>query len=231
MSKNEKNVRKSLDFSEDYVWMSIRYCVGRHTIASHYHATTVAQDVYGKISDARMKFLSEDICSCIYDQLRFKDFIDFGWYGNIPKGRFKPLDVVYSILNKEGIDCNEKVRKIKSIAIDWNKEKEDFDYSIYYFNEDDGNKDYGRSMHDIQDLEIWQKLANLFDKDNHKYCRLIDGTICEYYECWQWGYSENRKFCYTKYRCPVNRLSIGILCYIPEESIKEDNIIPSDEER
>lgn len=31
---------------------------------------------------------------------------------------------------------------------------------------------------------------------------------------------------FKKYKCPVNRLSIGTLCYIPEESIKEDNIEP-----
>lgn len=148
--------RKSegLPFSEDYIFMSYRYCIGRHTIAAHYHATTIAQDVYGKISDERMQFNSEDICSCIYDQLHIKDFIDFGWYGNIPKRHFKPLDVVYSIFAKEGIDCEEKVKKIKTIAIDWNKDKNDFDYSIYYFNENDKNKDYGRSMHDIQDLEV-----------------------------------------------------------------------------
>lgn len=231
MSKKEKKVRKSLDFSEDYVWMSIRYCVGRHTIASHYHATTIAQDVYERMSDARLKFLSEDICSCIYDKLLFNGFVDFGWFGNVPKSRFKPLDVVYSILDKESIDCDEKVRKIKTIAIDWNKEKEDFDYSIYYFNEDDKNKDYGRSMLDIYDLEIWQKLADLFDKESHKYCRLIDGTICEYYECWQWNNGIDGNWSFKKYKCPVDRLNIGTLTYIPEESIKEDNIIPSNEEK
>lgn len=228
MIKKDKKLRKFLNFSEDYVWMSIRYCVGRHTIASHYHASTIAQDVYGKINDERMHFLSEDICSCIYDQLHFKDFIDFGWYGNIPKERFKPLDVVYSIFNKEGIDCNEKVRKIKSIAIDWNKEKYDFDYSIYYFNDDDKNKDYGRSMYDIQDLEIWQKLANLFDKRTHKYCLLVDDTICEYYECFKWTNEENGKWVFKNYKCPVDRLGIDTLCYIPEDSIKEDNVEPND---
>lgn len=221
--KKEKSTQ-SLPFSEDYIFMSYRYCIGRHTIASHGHAATIAQDVYGKISDERMQFNSEDICSCIYDQLHFKDFIDFGWYGNIPKTRFKPLDVVYSIFDKESIDSEEKVRKIKSIAIDWNNDKQDFDYTIYYFNDDDKNKDYGRSMNDINDLAIWQKLANLFDKRTHKYCRLVDDTICEYYECWQKRYSDDGKWTFKKYKCPVDRLHIVILTYIPEENIKEDNV-------
>lgn len=112
MKKEEKSKNNDLGFNEDYVWMSCRYCIGRHTIAAHYHATTIAQDVYGKISDERLQFNSEDICSCIYDNLHFKDFIDFGWYGNIPKRHFKPLDVVYSIFAKEGIDCYEKIKRI-----------------------------------------------------------------------------------------------------------------------
>ncbi len=229
MKKEEKSKNNDLGFSEDYVWASYRYFIGRHTIAAHYHATTIAQDVYGKISDERLQFNSEDICSCIYDNLHFKDFIDFGWYGNIPKRHFKPLDVVYSIFAKEGIDCNEKVKKIKTIAIDWNYEKSDFDYSIYYFNENDKNKDYGRSMNDIRDLEVWQKLANLFDRECHKYCRLVDDTICEYYECMAWTYGADNKWVFKKYKCPVNRLSIDTLCYIPEENIKEDDIEPNNE--
>lgn len=224
-----ESVKKTLDFSEDYVFMSYRYCIGRHTIAAHYHATTIAQDVYGKLSDGRMEFYSEDICSCIYDQLHFKDFIDFGWYGNIPKDKFKPLDVIYRIFDKENIDCEEKMRSIKTIAIDWNKEKGDFDYSIYHFNENDKNKDYGRSMYDISDLEVWQKLANLFDRRTHKYCMLVDDTICEYYECMVWSYDADKKWMFKKYKCPVNRLSIGTLCYIPEENIKEDNVEPNNE--
>lgn len=224
-----ESVKKPLVFSEDYVWMSYRYCIGRHTIAAHYHATTIAQDVYGRLTDGRMEFYSEDICSCIYDNLHFKDFVDFGWYGNIPKRQFKPLDVIYRIFAKENIDCEEKMRSIKTIAIDWNKEKNDFDYSIYYFNENDKNKDYGRSMYDISDLEVWQKLANLFDRRTHKYCRLVDDTICEYYECMVWSYDADKKWKFKKYKCPVNRLSIGTLCYIPEENIKEDNVEPNNE--
>jgi hypothetical protein len=83
-------------------------------------------------------------------------------------------------------------------------------------------------MHDIQDLEVWQKLANLFDRECHKYCRLIDDTICEYYECMAWTYDVDKKWVFKKYKCPVNRLSIGTLTYIPEENIKEDNIEPND---
>ena len=69
-------------------------------------------------------------------------------------------------------------------------------------------------MYDIQDLEVWQKLANLFDIENHKYCRLIDDTICEYYECWQWNKGMDGKWSFKKYKCPVE-INIGTLTFIP----------------
>lgn len=215
--------KKQLLFNENYIWMSYRYCIGKHTIAAHHQAETIANDVYGKITDARMEFFSEDICDIIHDNLSYKDFIDFDWYRNIPKDKFKPLDIVYTILNKENIDSIEKLKSIKSISINWNHEEQTFDHSIYYFNENDKNKDYGRSLWDLEDLEIWQKLANLLDKRTHKFCKLIDGSICEYYETWRMV-SEEGKYSLKKYKCPVSDLNISILCYIPTENIKEDNI-------
>lgn len=226
MAKNESTKSKELPFSEDYLWMSWRYCIGRHTIAVHCHASQIAKDAYGKLSPERSQFNSEDINSEIYDCLHVKDFIDFGWYGNIPKTHFKPLDVVYSILDKESIDCGEKMRQIKSIAIDWNRDKNDFDYSIYYFNEDDKNKDYGRSLWDITDLEVWQQLANLFDLNSHKWCKLVDGSICEYYECWKHYNTEDGRIKFKKYKHPVDRY-YNFNAFIPEENILEDNVEPN----
>ena len=198
MKKNNKN----LPFEEDYLWMSWRYCIGRHTIAAHYHAGTIARDAYGKLSDERSQFNSEDICQQIHDCLHVHNFVNMGWYGNVPKSHFKPLDVLYSIFDKEGIDSYEKVRQIKELRIDWNREKQDFDYSIYYFGDDDKDKDFGRSFWDITDLEVWQQLANLFDLKGHKWCKLIDNTICEYYECWKHYRTMDGLLKFKKYKQP-----------------------------
>lgn len=217
--------KKQLLFNEDYIWMSYRYCIGRHTIASNMHAGTIANDVYGNLSDARMQFMSEDICREIYDVLHIGNFIDMGWYGNIPKKNFKPLDVVYSIFAKEAIDTHEKVSKIKNISINWVHEKNDFEYSIYYFNENDKDKDYGRSIMDIEDLEVWQRLANLLDKSCHKKCKLIDGSIVEYYEYWRKTYKQDKKS-YEKVKTPIEDChNFSVCCYIPEEHIVEDETI------
>lgn len=217
----KNNDKQKLQFNEDFIWMSYRYCIGRHTIAAHYHAETIANSVYGKVTDARMEFFSEDICSCINDQISYKNFIDFGY---VPKDKFKPLDIVCSVLSEEKIDSIEKLKSIKSISIDWDNKDEKFKYSLYYFNENDKDRNYCLSLWDFTDLEVWQKLANLLDKRTHKYCKLTDGTISEYYETWKMVNTGDGGFSFRKYKCPVSVLNICRLCYIPMESIKEDNI-------
>lgn len=220
-NKKQKNNQKMLSrYEEDCVFMSYRYCIGRHSIATHMHATDIALNAYGRMTPERTQFMSEDINNEIHTNLHFGNLVDMGWYGNIPKTHFKPLDVLYSILDKESIDTAEKMREIKSIRIEWNREKQDFDYSIYYFNENDKDRDLSRSLWDITDLEVWQQLANLFDLNSHKFCKLSDGTICEYYECWHMNTNQG-VFTYKK-----RKHSVGspFNWSINEDYIIEDNI-------
>ena len=223
MGKKVKNTLSS--FEEDCIWMSYRYCIGRSTIAAHCHAGEIAGFAYDKLSKERMQFMSEDICNEIYDKLRWNNFIDMGWYGNIPKSHFKPLDVVYSILKQESIDSYEKMRSIKTIRIEWDREKNKFTHSVYYFNDDDKDKNYNINKDSLFDLEVWQRLANLFDKDSHKWCRLIDDTVVEYYDYWD-HYHIDGKLGFRKLRVPVSKNSFTPLSCIPDESVKEDNIEP-----
>lgn len=221
--KKTKNVKMLTQYEEDCVWMSYRYCIGRHTIASYSHAEDIAQNAYGRMTPERTQFMSDDINNEIHSQLHYGNFVDMGWYGNIPKTHFKPLDVLYSILNKESINSLEKFRQIKSIAIDWNREKQDYDYSIYYFNDNDKNRDYGRTMYDFCDLEVWQQLANLFDLNGHKLARVkVDGEekiVC-YYECW---HAINNQGTIT-YKKRKHSIDSPFNWSINEECIVEDNI-------
>lgn len=226
VKKNNKEEQELSTFQEELIWMSYRYCIGRHTITAHQHASNIANFAYKRLNKNRMEFMSEDINKEIYDRLHWSNFVDFGWYGNIPKEFFKPLDVLYTILDKENIKSYEAIKKIKTISIEWNRDKMDYDYSIYYFNDNDKNKDYGRTFtNDIQDLEVWQQLANLFDKRTHKKCKLIDGTIVEYYEYWKcdnFGGTLN----YRKIKTPIEENSVNFypLTWIPEKEILEDNL-------
>ena len=41
------------DYEEDCMWMSYRYCIGRHTIASSMRAGDIASHYYGRMSEER----------------------------------------------------------------------------------------------------------------------------------------------------------------------------------
>jgi hypothetical protein len=169
--------------------------------------------------------MSEDICREIYDKLKWNGIINMGWYGNIPKEFFKPLDIVYKILKSENVNSLDKMRNIKNIRIEWDRKENDFIYEIIWCNHETKFKDYGTiSYHSFYDLEVWQKLANLLDVRTHKFCRLIDDTIVEYYEYWETCYSGNN-LSFRKIKAPIESYTNFSICtYITEDIIKEDNI-------
>ena len=49
------------DYEEDCMWMSYRYCVGRHTIAASMHAPAIWKHCKGRMSDERSLFTAFDI--------------------------------------------------------------------------------------------------------------------------------------------------------------------------
>ena len=194
--------------------MSYRYCIGRHTIASHMHAGEIASHAYGRMSDERSRFMSKDINREIARVLNIYNWLEFDNEWNIPQGEYRPLDLLYRCLNDANIHSDEELRKIKNITAIYKDGKwtVDIHHHVHGCNI--------RTLSDIQDLEVWQQLANLFDLQGHKMCRLIDDTFCEYYECWKMEGDG-----YKMYRIPVDkRHNFSVLSYIPDESIKEDNI-------
>lgn len=223
MAKRKVEMKYLTQYEEDCVYMSYRYCIGRHTIASQYHAENIAKNAYGRMTPERTRFMSEDINNEIYSQLNWGNFINMGWYGDIPKSHFKPLDVLYFILDKESINTIEKIAEIKEIRIVWNRDKNDFDYSIYYFHDNDKDKAWGRSFWDITDLEVWQQLANLFDLNSYNLAkvRVGDGEqVTCYYECWHAVVNQG-KITYQKRKHDINS---PFNWAINEECIVEDNI-------
>ena len=62
---------KMSDYEEDSMWMSYRYCIGRHTIASHMRASDIAKQCYKRMSDNRSIFTAFDMNRSIEDQMRF----------------------------------------------------------------------------------------------------------------------------------------------------------------
>ena len=220
-NKKEKAILLS-EYELDNVVMSARYCIGRHTIAAHCHASDIANNTYGRITSNTAQFMSYDICREIYDRLHYNNFLDMGYYGCIPNSHFKPLDVLYQAFNELGVNDNDKLRKIKCIQADYDKEKSSFSFEQFATNQ---NRCINyRSVMDITDLEVWQRLANLLDLDSHKWCRLIDDKIVEYYEYWRHCY-EDGELKFEKIKAPIQSyFNFSTHTYIPLENIKEDNI-------
>ena len=59
------------DYEEDCMWMSYRYCIGRHTIAASMHAPAIWKHCKGRISKERQLFTAFDINREIESSLVF----------------------------------------------------------------------------------------------------------------------------------------------------------------
>lgn len=59
------------EYEMDSMWMSYRYCIGRHTIASHMRAGDIAKHCYGRMSHDKSVFTAYDINRSIEDTIRF----------------------------------------------------------------------------------------------------------------------------------------------------------------
>lgn len=66
-----RNNCKLSDYEEDCMWMSYRYCIGRHTIASHMHAGDIWKNCKGRMSNERSLFTAFDINREIESSMAF----------------------------------------------------------------------------------------------------------------------------------------------------------------
>ena len=206
-------------YEEDCIWMSYRYCIGRHTIAAHCHAGDIANNAYSRMTKERMQFISKDINREIYDVLHMHDWFNIDYVWNLQN--FRPLDIFYQCLNDIGFKTYDDIKKIKSIDCYFTNDNE-LKTDVYYYNDND--KFNFKSFMDVEDLGVWQRLANLFDVDNHKWCRLTDDSIVEYYEFWTINRTKEG-LVFEKVKTPVeNYHNFSIVKFIPEENIKDDNI-------
>ncbi len=157
--------RKATQFEVDSMWMSIRYCVGRHTIASHAHAQNVATIMYDKLDNEQRVFQAMDINREITTQLRFE-----GFYINIPNYdelyRNGILSSAYSLLMNF---CAENNLKLTDLAKFDRIDVTMVDGKIKYETKEhvDENPHFHFSAFDIRDLSIWDALAGLFNSNHH----------------------------------------------------------------
>lgn len=224
-AEKKEKIEMLSEYDIDNIWMSYRYCIGRHTIAAHCHAGDIASHAYGRMTDERTQFMSQDINSEIYDKLHWNNWFEIDNYWSIPKSELRPLDLLYQAINSFNITMDE-FKNVKNIEAVYKNGK--WEFFLYKYKSDNKNI---RSIYDIDDLEIWQKLANLFDLNGHKWCECDGGKIVEYYEVWMIDNSSNEHLRYKKYKVPVDTKDrFTVLTYIDEQFIKKDNINPKDYE-
>ena len=161
-----KNVTMSSKSLEDFMWMSYRYCIGRHTIAAAYHATPIARVIKSNpdvFSQERLSFNAYDIRDRINDAIRFLDCYD-----------------IDSVLRLDAFSC----ALYKSSEVD-NPAEYIYHVEQNGYVELDAPKELLRHRFDQDyiDLIPWVKLANWLDKPTHRMITVKYNGKVETYEC------------------------------------------------
>lgn len=203
MARKKKNtIVISNDKMEDFIWMSYRYCIGRHTIAAAYHADVIRGLIMENpdfLSEDRKAFMAMDIRRQINDLVC--------WRSNVHVDGPRDADLYSLILYKGSEKPNEKVKF----------------YVDEFYNtvttepcEDDKYVPYDK---DYEDIIRWIKLANILDKTTHK-------TITTNYKgdvkdivCYPYPYKIDNGVYVTKWTSPEKTLITD--SYLADEYIVE----------
>lgn len=213
--ENFKVTLTDASYYEDLIWMSYRYCIGRKTIAAHAHAGDIACNSYNCLSDERKAFMAHDIRREINDVLHNKRNCHCSDY------RQHVSEDGLSLIFKELINMFG------------NSMPEGFDFETFNYDVDNGKVDIKESNDNqdewnkisylYDDLLPWIKLANVFDKKQHKLIVVeYDGKV-EEYECFQYPYMLwGGREIYFKW-CDINAYLANpvVDCTINEDYIKE----------
>lgn len=223
------------DYEEDCMWMSYRYCIGGHTIATHLHSYEIFKNCYGRMSDERSVFTAFDINREIEDKLRFgvggPDF----HFPSTGTNRIytSALDIYFQFLEDYNIKSKEELLRYKSVEVILTDNERGYKFEPKMHDGTVADKTKKEPsyffMSSVRDLMVWNDLVHLFDKDHHHKSLLEDGSEIE----WFWTYTQGLKtdtdgkfyldeFTYKKVRVPVNEWTSFRTTYIPADAIKED---------
>ena len=118
------------DVIQSMVWMSYRYCIGRHSIAANMHAPELAQFIDLNPKAARDKqFTAKDIRQSISDVIRWRD--------DVHVDGFPERVDAYSLILREIVD-----------------KKLDFEHKLYKY-----NVDFHTNIVDVEEVQITDETA------------------------------------------------------------------------
>jgi len=175
MSGKRAPILKVNDFEETCMWMSYRYAIGRHSIASVMHANDIAQNLFYRLPNDRKEFTAFDIAREIDYQLK-NDFLFYVDTASIQENtNYYPLEAFIGFLEKTGINDFRKLEEF--YRVEWDGKK-------YKSGKHRPNEDYiGHQRRDtnLDDLLPWQRLAACFDVHRLKVVKtLYQGEEKEY---------------------------------------------------
>ena len=111
-----KNTKMS-DYEEDCMWMSYRYCIGRHTIASAMHANDIWKNCRGRMSKERELFTAFDINRSIEDSLQWiKPYFHFP-LTSLNRIYGTAVDIVCEFMEEYNINSIEEFNKYRDVDV------------------------------------------------------------------------------------------------------------------
>ena len=195
---------------EDFIWMSYRYCIGRHTIAASMHADTIMTLIKQNpdiMNEERAIFNARDIRNEINRCLSFKENVQ--------------------------IDGNEDGKDIFSVLL-YTMEDLDPKWHKFYFNAKEmcisSTEELISPLQpwesfdaDYIDLIPWVKLANWLDSSCHKILTIEDNGVASKVKCYPFPIQihKGEYYEYEQAWTPVeNPSSLSICTFISPECIK-----------
>lgn len=154
-NKNFKVTINDESFFEDLIWMSYRYCIGRHTIAAAMHADNIVK-VIDELSENRKQFMSKDIRREINSKVNWKKNVTIKGYNDLYDAYSLVLEY---LMNHADIKDDTEYHwyiNVDTGSVEIEKEEKEKD------------KYYESFLHDYHDICPWCKLASYLDKKNYK---------------------------------------------------------------
>lgn len=168
MAKKKNSINISNSSLEDMIWMSYRYCIGRHTIAAAHHAETIHSVIKSNpdlMSNEKKAFTAKDIRREITSQIAFRS--------NVYVEGCNDFDA-FSLLLIEGSKY---------------KDRKDIEFTLNSYTNELTIKEKSDSKHeafdkDYIDLMPWVRLANYLDTSTHRKIHTNFNGDIQVYTCY-----------------------------------------------
>lgn len=208
------------DYEMDAMWMSYRYAIGRHSIASIMHAGKLVQAVYNRLTEERKAFCAFDMRREV--NMRLECGYNFGLDFSFPQKEFDPVNALMEFSKRPEV---KEIGLLRFLQSHWVKVSQGSDYELIFHIEETKDKHIELYAHDLDDLIIWTNAANALDrKKHHTVTTEYEGEIKEH-EAFElliqhFDYNTGQSEIELHY-CPIDSYleSAGKQSYLAEEYI------------